>query len=116
AAHMRDVFNLFRRRTELMLAETDPRLDNFDGDAVAIASDYEHQNPAEVALALRAAAESYADRLSQLPGDEWHRRGYRPDRRGLIHVTRVGADRHRFARAAHARPLVGAGAGPGGCR
>src|SRR5699024_3474942 len=47
AAHMRDVLDLFRRRTELMLTETDPTLDNFDGDAVAIASDYEHQNPAE---------------------------------------------------------------------
>src|SRR5699024_1034975 len=67
AAHMRDVLDLFRRRTELMLAETDPRLDNFDGDAVAIASDYEHQNPAEVALALRAAAESYADPCPRSP-------------------------------------------------
>lgn len=81
AAHMRDIFEVFDRRTELMLTEVDPTLDNFDGDAVALASDYEHQNPAEVAPALRTAAESYAARLSQVRGDEWDRRGFRSDGR-----------------------------------
>lgn len=79
AAHMRDVLDEFRRRTERMLSETDPTLDNFDGDAVAVESDYAHQEPAEVAPALRAAAESYAARLSQVSGDEWDRRGFRSD-------------------------------------
>jgi hypothetical protein len=92
AAHMRDVLDLFRRRTELMLTETDPTLDNFDGDAVAIASYYEHQNPAEVARALCAAAEAYAGRLSQVTGDEWNRRGYRSDGREftVASLTRYG--------------------------
>ena len=76
---MRDVLDEFRRRTERMLTETDPTLDNFDGDAVAIASDYAHEDPAEVASALRTAAESYAARLSQVSGDEWNRRGFRSD-------------------------------------
>src|SRR5699024_12300694 len=56
AAHMRDVFNLFRRRTELMLAETDPRLDNCEGDAVAIGSAYDQQKPGAAAQSLRAGA------------------------------------------------------------
>lgn len=77
AAHMRDVLDEFRRRTERMLAETDPTLDNFDGDAVAVDSDYAHQIPAEVAL--RVAAESYARLLSQVSGEEWDRRGFRSD-------------------------------------
>ena len=79
AAHMRDVLDEFRRRTERMLAETDPTLDNFDGDAVAVDSDYAHQNPAEVAPALRVAAESYAGLLSQVSGEEWERQGFRSD-------------------------------------
>ena len=49
ASHMRDVLDEFRRRTERMLIETDPTLDNFDGDTVAVESDYAHANPAEVA-------------------------------------------------------------------
>ncbi|UVI36114.1 DinB family protein [Brevibacterium spongiae] len=87
AAHMRDVLDEFRRRTELMLTETDPTLENFDGDAVAIASDYAHENPAEVAPALSAAAESYAGRLSQVSGDEWDRRGFRADGRAFTVAT-----------------------------
>ncbi|MGO3022221.1 MAG: DinB family protein [Brevibacterium sp.] len=79
ASHMRDVLDEFRRRTERMLAETDPTLDNFDGDAVAVDADYAHQNPAEVAPALRANAESYAGLLSQVSGEEWDRRGFRAD-------------------------------------
>src|SRR5699024_2550119 len=70
AAHMRDGFNLFRRRTALMLAETAPRRDTIDG----------------------AAAESDADRLSQVTGDEWNRRGYRSDGREftVASLTRYG--------------------------
>src|SRR5699024_11938371 len=63
AAHMRDVLDLFHRRTELMLTETDPTLTNFDRDAVAIASDYEHQSAAQAARARRAAAAASARRL-----------------------------------------------------
>src|SRR5699024_485488 len=81
AAHMRDVLDLFHRRTALMLTDTDPTLDNFDGDAVALASDHEPQNPPEVPRGLGAAAEGCAGRLSQVTGDEWHRRGYRSDGR-----------------------------------
>ncbi|KHS50944.1 DinB family protein [Brevibacterium linens] len=79
ASHMRDVLDEFRRRTERMLTETDPTLDNFDGDTVAVESDYAHADPAEVAPALRAAAESYAGLLSKLSGEEWDRRGFRSD-------------------------------------
>src|SRR5699024_2445791 len=72
----------------------DPTLDNFDGDAVAIASDYEHQNPAEVARALRAAAEAYAGRLSQVTGDEWNRRGYRSDGREFTVASLTRSEEH----------------------
>src|SRR5699024_4690192 len=124
AAHMRDVLDLFRRRTELMLTETAPTLDNFDADAVAIASDFEPQTPADVASAIPAAAYAHACHLSQPNGHDWNRRlsdavrtarSPAPPRRrrSLSDVTRVGADHHRFARSAQARPLVGAGAGLG---
>ena len=79
ASHMRDVLDEFRRRTERMLTASDPTLDNFDGDAVAFESDYAHADPAEVAPALSAAAESYAGLLSRVSGEEWDRRGFRSD-------------------------------------
>src|SRR5699024_8155130 len=49
-------------------------------------------NPGEVARALRAAAEAYAGRLSQVTGDEWNRRGYRSDGREftVASLTRYG--------------------------
>ncbi|MCF2572517.1 DinB family protein [Brevibacterium sp. UCMA 11754] len=92
AAHVRDILDLFRERTSLIVSQSTPTLPNFDGDAVAIASDYRHQNPAEVALDLRAAALAYAADLAQITDEQWERTGYRSDGREftVTSLTRYG--------------------------
>ncbi|MDN6379049.1 MAG: DinB family protein [Brevibacterium aurantiacum] len=92
AAHVRDILDLFRERTHLIITQESPTLPNFDGDAVAIESDYRNQDPAEVAVELRAAALAYAADLSQVSGDQWDRVGYRADGREftVASLTRYG--------------------------
>lgn len=92
AAHVRDILDLFRERTNLIVSQESPTLPNFDGDAVALDSDYRNQTPAEVALGLRAAALAYAAELSQISGDQWDRVGYRADGREftVTSLTRYG--------------------------
>ncbi|WP_193078689.1 DinB family protein [Brevibacterium aurantiacum] len=92
AAHVRDILDLFRERTHLIVTQESPTLPNFDGDAVAVESDYRNQDPAEVAVELRAAALAYAAGLSQVSGDQWDRVGYRADGREftVASLTRYG--------------------------
>lgn len=92
AAHVRDILDLFRERTHLIITQESPTLPNFDGDAVAVESDYRNQDPAEVAVELRAAALAYAAGLSQVSGDQWDRVGYRADGREftVTSLTRYG--------------------------
>ena len=92
AAHVRDILDLFRERTRLIVSQPAPTLPNFDGDAVAIEADYHHQNPAEVAADLRAAALAYAADLAQITDDQWDRTGYRSDGREftITSLTRYG--------------------------
>ncbi|MDN6527953.1 MAG: DinB family protein [Brevibacterium sp.] len=92
AAHGRDSLDLCRARTRLIISQPAPTLPNFDGDAVAVESDYRHQNPAEVALDLRAAALAYAADLAQITDEQWDRTGYRSDGREftLTSLTRYG--------------------------
>lgn len=92
AAHLRDVLTEFRARTLLMLAEEAPTLSNFDGDAVAIESDYRSQTAPEVLAGLEAAAAAYAAALSDVDEDQWERTGLRADGREftIASLTRYG--------------------------
>lgn len=92
AAHVRDILDLFRERTQLIVSQSAPTLPNFDGDTVAIESDYRNQNPAEVALGLRAATLAYGADLAQITEDQWDRTGYRSDGREftVTSLTRYG--------------------------
>src|SRR5215204_4819575 len=49
AAHVRDVFRLFRTRLTLMIDEDDPLFANWDQDATAVAEHYNEQDPSAVA-------------------------------------------------------------------
>jgi DinB superfamily len=77
--HVRDVFVLFDRRLELMLAEDDPRFENWDQDATAVESDYGAQDPHEVRRDLVAAADRLATRFDGVRGPQWERPGRRSD-------------------------------------
>ena len=77
--HVRDVFRKFDERLQLMLKEVDPHFENWDQDKTALEDDYPSQVPAEVAAALKEAAESLARHFDAVSSDQWSRRGFRSD-------------------------------------
>ena len=79
ACHVRDVCVLYDERLGLMLAEDDPLYPNWDQDVTAVEEAYGAQVPAEVAVALAAAADALADRFDSVEGAQWGRTGRRSD-------------------------------------
>ena len=79
AAHVRDVFRLFRVRLALMLAEDDPAFADWDQDATALESRYDEQLPEAVSVELVSAGLALADDIDAIPADAWQRTGRRGD-------------------------------------
>jgi hypothetical protein len=79
AAHVRDVFRIFRTRLALMLDQDDPVYPNWDQDASAMAERYNEQDPATVAAELVAAGSALADAVDAVADDSWNRPGRRSD-------------------------------------
>lgn len=77
ACHVRDVLRIFAGRLELMRAQDNPRFDNWDQDAAALAGRYWEQDPADVAAELAAAAETNAAGWATVGEPEWPRPGLR---------------------------------------
>lgn len=77
--HVRDVCRRFDARLHLMLTEDDPKFENWDQDATAIADRYRQQPPAAVAAQLTEAAQALAARFEAVTGTDWHRGGRRSD-------------------------------------
>ena len=77
AAHVRDVFRIFRVRLNLILSEDDPLFANWDQDATALADRYDQQDPAVVAEELAVAAGTIAVRFDGVPESAHPRRGRR---------------------------------------
>lgn len=79
AAHVRDVFRIFRTRLELMLTRDNPQFPNWDQDETAVTDKYNEQDPAVVSMELVAAAEALAAAFDAVPTDAWERVGRRSD-------------------------------------
>jgi hypothetical protein len=79
AAHVRDVFRLYRYRLALMLTEDDPLYPNWDQDAAAIEDRYDEQDPAVVSAELLDAAEDLALAFDAVTAEQWARTGRRSD-------------------------------------
>ncbi len=79
ACHVRDVFRLYEYRLGLMLNEDDPHYPNWDQDETAVEQRYGEQDPAQVIVELRLAAESVAAAFARVEGDQWQRTGVRSD-------------------------------------
>lgn len=79
AAHVRDVFRIFITRFTLILTEDNPRFDNWDQDATAVAERYAEQDPAHVAAGLTAAANDVAHLIETINAADWQREGTRSD-------------------------------------
>lgn len=79
AAHVRDVFRIFRVRLAAMRTDDNPPFANWDQDATALEDRYNEQDPATVAEELVDAAGLLAAALDTVSGNEWDRRGRRSD-------------------------------------
>ncbi len=77
--HVRDVFELFDHRLELMLAEDAPQFANWDQDQTAVDSRYDLQDPSVLADQLEAAAQVISARFEQVGDHQWVRTGRRSD-------------------------------------
>jgi hypothetical protein len=77
--HVRDVFEVFDRRLQLMLAQDDPAFENWDQDATAVERRYAEQDPAVVGPELAAAAEAIAARFDAVSREQWGRTARRSD-------------------------------------
>ncbi|MDT5148414.1 MAG: hypothetical protein QOI01_147 [Mycobacterium sp.] len=78
-AHVRDVVRIFAVRLALMLDVDEPRFDDWDQDATAVAARYREQDPPTVAAELTTAADSLAAAFESVPDDAWERKGFRSD-------------------------------------
>lgn len=79
ACHVRDVFERYDQRLQLMLTQTDPLFPNWDQDRTAVTDRYGEQDPAVVAAQLTTAAGALAARFDGVHGDQWERPGRRSD-------------------------------------
>jgi DinB superfamily len=79
AAHVRDVFRIFRVRLDLMLTTDDPLFANWDQDKSAIDDRYNEQDPAVVSSEIVDAAAALSDAFAAIPDDAWSRTGRRSD-------------------------------------
>ncbi len=79
ACHVRDVFELYLARLDMMLDQDDPQYPNWDQDETAVEARYSEQDPARVLTELQDAAERLATRFDDVSGDQWARTGTRSD-------------------------------------
>lgn len=85
--HVRDVFELFLHRLNLMLEQDAPQFANWDQDETAVADRYDLQDADEVRGRLVSAAADLADRFDSVTGDQWKRTGFRSDGRAFTVET-----------------------------
>ncbi|MBZ2195832.1 DinB family protein [Ruania sp. N2-46] len=77
AAHVRDVFEVFAGRLNLMLTEDDPLFPNWDQDAAAVAGRYGELEPHDVSLELQRRGASLASDFDAVTGEQATRSGLR---------------------------------------
>ncbi|MFJ4028375.1 DinB family protein [Paenarthrobacter sp. NPDC089989] len=77
ACHVRDVFELFGQRLNLMLTQENAAFDNWDQDQAAIDGDYGSSDAGQVADELVTEGEQVAESFARVVQDEWERTGTR---------------------------------------
>jgi len=75
--HVRDVLRVFQERLALLRTQVDPRFENWDQDATAIAERYWDADPVIVASEILDAAEQHAASWTKVRPDDWTRPGRR---------------------------------------
>lgn len=89
-AHVRDVFELFIARLELMLREENPTFADWDQDAAALDGGYSSLDPDEVSGELVQNGLDAAAAFAAVDEDQWERRGLRSNGAEFTVVTLSG--------------------------
>ena len=77
--HVRDVFELYDARLQMMLSQVEPAYPNWDQNATAVEKAYSDEDTARVAAEIAAAAAALAERFDSVAGEQWNRTGARSD-------------------------------------
>ncbi|HKU35965.1 DinB family protein [Paenarthrobacter sp. NPDC058040] len=77
ACHVRDVFELFGQRLNLMLTQENATFANWDQDQAAIDGEYAASDPGLVAEELVTEGEQVAESFARVVQDEWQLTGMR---------------------------------------
>lgn len=80
AYHVRDVFEIYDHRLQLMVEKNGPSYPNWDQDATAVEKDYRSADPSKLSLELAHWADALAVRFDSVGDDQWDRTGFRSDR------------------------------------
>lgn len=100
-AHVRDVFEVFCARLELMLREDNPTFDNWDQDKAALDGNYASLDPEEVASELVANGMDAAAAFGAVDPELWDRRGLRSNGSEFTVVTLAGYFLHDVVHHLH---------------
>lgn len=79
ACHVRDVYELYSQRLQLMMENDGPRYPNWDQDATAVESRYDLAEPDQVRHQLVENAERLAQQFDEVGSADWARTGFRSD-------------------------------------
>ncbi|WP_427017224.1 DinB family protein [Pseudarthrobacter sp. P1] len=101
ACHVRDVFEVFEGRLDLMLAQDNPTFANWDQDKAAVDADYAGQDPAVVAHELLDAGEAAASAFATVSEDQWERTGLRSNGSAFTVHTLAGYFLHDVVHHLH---------------
>ncbi|MCQ9164091.1 MULTISPECIES: DinB family protein [unclassified Arthrobacter] len=101
AAHVRDVFDVFTGRLELMLANDDPTFPNWDQDRAALDGNYASLDPDDVARELVQNGEDAAAAFAAVAPGQWNRRGLRSNGSEFTVLTLSGYFMHDLIHHLH---------------
>lgn len=100
-AHVRDVFEVFRGRLELMLREDNPEFADWDQDLAALEGNYSGQDPEVVRSELTSNGLDAAAAFAAVPESDWERRGLRSNGSAFTVRTLAGYFMHDLVHHLH---------------
>ena len=101
ACHVRDLFDVFETRLQLMLTEDNPTFENWDQNLTAVENDYGSQDPREVYHELVQAGSDVADAFASVTPEQWPRRGFRSNGSEFTVLTLSGYFLHDLIHHLH---------------
>lgn len=89
-AHVRDVFDVFTYRLNLMLTQENPTFANWDQDQQALDDDYASQDPETISVELVKSGQEAAVSFAAVNQNEWDRQGFRSNGSAFTVLTLAG--------------------------